>query len=282
MGLVCHDTSVWIGKTQILHGLSFTAEAGQVAAIVGPNGCGKTTLLKALTGEVAYEGHIALNGTDIQAQSKQALALQRAVLPQATNLAFPFTVLEVVRLGLTAGLSTDTPLENERLPEQALARVGLSGFEGRFYQELSGGEKQRTQLARILVQAWQPVLNGRPRWLFLDEPVSALDIAHQLLVMNIARDFANRGGGVVAVMHDLNLSAMFADKITLMAAGQVVASGKPEEVLQDRPLSTAYDCALHVNTPPAEATPWILPQAAQASGHSPSAPLQSTLSKGGT
>ena len=107
----------------------------------------------------------------------------RAVLPQATALSFPFTVREIVRLGLTGGRSGALAGEDERLPERALARVDLDGFAGRFYQELSGGEQQRVQLARVLCQVWAPVLDGEPRYLFLDEPVSSLDIKHQLIIM---------------------------------------------------------------------------------------------------
>ena len=140
-------------------------------------------------------------------------ASMRAVLPQATALSFPFTVREIVRLGLIGGRSGALPGEDERLPDRALARVDLDGFAGRFYQELSGGEQQRVQLARVLCQVWAPVLDGRPRYLFLDEPVSSLDIKHQLMIMNIARDFAKRGGGVVAILHDLNLTAMYADRV---------------------------------------------------------------------
>ena len=115
------------------------------------------------------------------------------MLPQATALSFPFTVREIVKLGLTGGRSGALAGEDERLPERALARVDLDGFAGRFYQELSGGEQQRVQLARVLCQVWAPVLDGEPRYLFLDEPVSSLDIKHQLIIMNIARDFAQAG-----------------------------------------------------------------------------------------
>src|SRR5690606_32263171 len=107
-----------------------------------------------------------------------------------TALSFPFTVREIVRLGLVGGRSGVLPGEDMRLPDRALARVDLEGFAGRFYQELSGGGQQRVQLARVLCQVWTPVLEGRPRFLLLDEPVSSLDIRHQLLIMNIARDFA--------------------------------------------------------------------------------------------
>lgn len=260
--LIAQNITVHIAKTQILHGVDFVAKAGEVTAVVGPNGCGKTTLLRAMIGELPYGGQVHLNGTDVATQKPQALARIRGVLPQATALAFPFTVLEVVQLGLTAGLATTSRHDRDQLPQQALARVGLDGFEGRFYQELSGGEKQRVQLARVLLQVWQPVLEGQPRWLFLDEPVSALDIGHQLQVMQIARDFADNGGGVVAVMHDLNLTAMFAHSMTLMRAGRVLSVGPPDEVMTNTALSTAYDCKISVNQPPAAGQPWLLPQAA--------------------
>ncbi|WP_457774713.1 heme ABC transporter ATP-binding protein [Phycobium rhodophyticola] len=250
--------SVSYGPREILHSVAFTALAGEVSAIVGPNGSGKTTLLKALTGEVPYGGTVALNGRNIAGAKPWELAAVRAVLPQATPLAFPFTVVEVVRLGLSRGVSAGS----DRLISAALGRVGLTGFEGRFYQELSGGEQQRVQLARVLAQVWTPVENGSPRWLFLDEPVSALDIAHQLQVMQIAREFADGGGGVVTVMHDLNLTAMFADNVALIGEGRVICQGAPEVVLRDDLLSRAYRCDVHVNTTPAKGT-YILPHAAR-------------------
>ena len=207
------DISVAISGKRIVGGVDFEARPGEIAAIVGPNGSGKTTFLKALSGELAYTGRVALNGRDLSAMKPVEIAVHRAVLPQATTLSFPFTVHEVVKLGLVGGRSGVLPGEDGRLPERALARVDLDGFAGRFYQELSGGEQQRVQLARVLCQVWAPVLDGKPRYLFLDEPVSSLDIKHQLIIMNIARDFARRGGGVVAILHDLNLTAMYADRI---------------------------------------------------------------------
>ncbi|MEM1101335.1 MAG: heme ABC transporter ATP-binding protein [Pseudomonadota bacterium] len=263
MSVHATDIRVSYGKREILHGVDFTALPGHVTAIVGPNGSGKTTLLKALTGEVPTTGHVRLNGDETRALRPEVLATRRAVLAQATSLAFPFTVLEVVRLGLTAGVATAAPRETAALPHAALTRVGLEGFEGRFYAELSGGEKQRVQLARVLVQIWQPTLDGAPRWLFLDEPVSSLDIAHQLLVMGIAADYAKAGGGVVAVMHDLNLTAIFADAVTLIEAGRVGERGTPEEVLTDTNLSRAYGCALSMNAAPSAGTPFFLPQMAR-------------------
>jgi iron complex transport system ATP-binding protein len=143
------DVSVAIGGKRIVTDVDFTARPGEVAAIVGPNGSGKTTFLKALSGDLAFTGTVAVNGRDLSAMKPIEAAIARAVLPQATTLSFPFTVREVVRLGLVGGRSGVLPGENERLPERALARVDLDGFAGRLYQELSGGEQQRVQLARV-------------------------------------------------------------------------------------------------------------------------------------
>ncbi|MCA0043967.1 heme ABC transporter ATP-binding protein [Celeribacter litoreus] len=262
MTLEANNICVKFGSRAALNGASFRAEAGQVTAIVGPNGSGKTTLLRAVTGDLAFAGTVLINREDTRQLSPLDLAQRRAVLPQSGTIAFPFTVLELVRLGLTAGMSTVEVNTQETLPMEAIERVGLAGFEGRLVHELSGGERQRAQLARVLVQIWEPVLHGVPRWLFLDEPVSALDISHQLQVMQIARDYAARGGGVVAVMHDLNLTAMFADRVVLMGHGHVRASGAPRDVLTDQDLSACYGCALRTNTPPPSGGTWILPQAA--------------------
>ena len=257
--------SIAIGRRRIVTDVDFTARPGEVTAIVGPNGSGKTTLLKALAGELSCEGRIAINGRDLAGMKPAEAAALRAVLPQTTSLAFPFTVREIVRLGLLGGRSGALAGEAERLPERALAKVDLDGFAGRFYQELSGGEQQRVQLARVLCQVWAPVLEGVPRYLLLDEPVSSLDIRHQLTIMDIARDFARRGGGVVAVLHDLNLTAMYADRIHVMHGGRLAASGVPDEVLVDSLLEKVFGCNLKVGAVPPAGAPFILPQSAAAS-----------------
>lgn len=255
------NVSVAIDRKRIITNVDFDVKPGEVAAIVGPNGSGKTTFLKAASGDLPFTGGIAINGRDITTMKAWEAASLRAVLPQAMALSFPFTVREVVRLGVVGGRTGALAGQDEALPERALARVDLEGFAGRFYQELSGGEQQRVQLARVLCQVWSPVLGGSARYLFLDEPVSSLDIKHQILIMNIARDFSRRGGGVIAILHDLNLTAMFADRIFLMHRGGVAASGSPSQVLTDALISDVFDCPLKVNALPAPDTPFVLPQA---------------------
>jgi iron complex transport system ATP-binding protein len=248
--------SLRLGRRDVLKAVDFDAQPGTLTAIVGPNGSGKTTLLRALVGDLPHAGSVLLDDTPLRHLKPWELAARRAVLPQATPLAFPFTVREVVGLGLAAGSHAGEP----GIASAALAAVGLEGYGARFFQELSGGEQARANIARVLAQVWMPVVDGRARWLFLDEPVASLDIGHQLQVMRIARDYAARGGGVVAVMHDLNLTAMFAQRVTLLFEGQALAAGPPEAVLTDALLSRAYACRLRVNTAPPSGR-WILPQA---------------------
>jgi iron complex transport system ATP-binding protein len=252
--------SVSIGGKRILHDVSIEAMPAAVTAIIGPNGSGKTTLLKALSGELAHTGMASISGRPLAGLKPWQMAAMRAVLPQATTLSFPFTVREVVGLGLTNARPGILPGEEHNLPERALSRVGMAGYGGRLYQELSGGEQQRVQLARVLCQVWAPVFEGEPRYLLLDEPVSNLDIKHQLAIMRIAREFAGRGGGVVAVLHDLNLTAMFADHVVAMHRGRVSAAGPAADLLTDDLLETVFECALKVGVPPAGGTPFVLPQ----------------------
>lgn len=256
MSLSAAGLSLTLGRRPVLHDVDFAAAPGTLTAIVGPNGSGKTTLMRALTGELSAGRRVTLDGRAIEDWSAPALARRRAVLPQSVVLAFPFTVLEIVRLGCEVrGIAGDRPAL------EALAAVGLSTHAGRPYQQLSGGEQQRVQLARVLAQVGQPVGPDGPNWLLLDEPVSALDIGHQLAVMRLAADFAGQGGGVVAVMHDLNLTAMFADRVLLLQSGRVAAEGTPAQVLTSALLSRVYGCALRVGEAPA-AGPFVLPQSA--------------------
>ncbi|WP_421577632.1 heme ABC transporter ATP-binding protein [Shinella sp. M31] len=250
------------GKT-IVHGVSLTAKAGELTAIVGPNGSGKTTTMKALAGELPSKGEIMINGQALGTLEPWQLAVKRAVLPQAATIAFPFTVREIVRMGLTVVPNRHAE-RIEATTAAALAAVDLSGFAGRFYQELSGGEQQRVQLARVLSQIWEPVLDGEPCFLMLDEPVSALDIRHQLTIMTLARRYCKGGGGVIAVMHDLNLTAMFADHMVMMKDGRVERAGAPAEVMTDDAMEAVFGCRMRINGVPASGVPFVLPHTASA------------------
>lgn len=255
------NISVTYGKHRILHDVDFRARAGEFTAVIGPNGSGKTTLLKALTGEIPASGEIRIDDLALQGIKPHELALKRAVLAQETHFAFPFTVAEIVSLGIAAGLPLGSEQARRGRIEDALAAVELTGFAGRSVHALSGGERQRAQLARVLCQIWDPVVPSGTCWLFLDEPVSSLDIRHQLVIMDLAASYARRGGGVIAVMHDLNLTAMYADTIVLMSKGKVAACGPADAVLRNDTLAGVFGCALKVGAIP-ENRRFVLPQSA--------------------
>lgn len=253
--LEIRDLHASLGGRPVLQGVSLSAGAGQVLAICGPNGAGKSTLLRAVLGEVPSAGQVSLNGLDCRRTPPHRLARLRAVLPQHSQVAFAYRVAEIVAMGQEAGDCADRP----GLVDLALAAVGLPDHGGRDIQTLSGGEAQRVHLARALAQVWQPQGPQGPRWLFLDEPVASLDLGQQLQVMTLARRFAEAGGGVVMVMHDLNLTARYADVLAFLDQGRIAALGAPAAVITAARLERAYGCRVALNTAPAEG-PWFLPQ----------------------
>lgn len=257
------DLTYSIGGHTILRNVAFSARAGDVTVILGPNGSGKSTLLKALTGEIKTEGHVTINGRSLSSLKPWEAARTRAVLPQSSVLTFPFLVREVVRLGFSQGFSGSRVAE-KRLTEQALAAVDLAGFAGRYYNDLSGGEQQRVQLARVLCQVWEPVVDDSPRYLLLDEPISSLDVRHQIQIMDIVRGYADRGGGVIAVLHDLNLASMYADKIAVMQDGRMVAQDSGKIVLTDTLIEAVFGCPMKVNHIPVGDKLFVLPQSINA------------------
>ncbi|MDQ0316913.1 heme ABC transporter ATP-binding protein [Amorphus orientalis] len=260
--LTSESLGVYRGRW-LLRDVSVRAEAGQTVAVIGPNGAGKSTLMKALAGEFRpEEGRVLLDGADIAGMSRQALAQRRAVLPQASVLAFPFTVREVAALGISVPSFPIPRARREQLVDRALEAVELSDLAGSTFDILSGGEKQRAQLARVLCQLWACEGQGTVPALFLDEPTASQDLAHQLSVLEIARRHARQGGAVVAVLHDLNLTAAWADRIVVMQNGSLYSEGTPQEVLTERMLAEVFHVRLTPGTVP-DRTPYVLPQQAE-------------------
>jgi iron complex transport system ATP-binding protein len=239
------QVSIRLSGREVVSSVSFDARPGAVTAIIGPNGSGKTTTLRALSGERAYKGMIDFSGRNLRSMSAAELALQRAVLAQSISLGFPFKVREILEMGIIAG-DVHSQAEAESTMRAALDAVDLAGFEDRVATALSGGEQSRMHMARVLCQIPTPTRDGQARWLFLDEPVASLDVKHQLAIMRLAKSFAHAGGGVIAVMHDLNLTAMFADHIVMMKSGRVHAAGAPDAVLTEGALAEVYGCPLSV------------------------------------
>lgn len=223
----------------LLDGVSLSLLPGELHVLLGANGAGKSSLLKILAGERrGQRGTVSLDGRALPLYSPRALALRRAVLPQGENLRFGFCAREVVALGRLAA-QRGRPAEEAALIDSVLAETDALALAGQSYPTLSGGERQRVQLARVLAQLAAP-RDAAPRYLLLDEPTAALDLPHQFACLELARRRARAGLGVLAVLHDVNLAARYADRITLLQSGRVFAQGLPQHTLSPEQLATAY------------------------------------------
>jgi iron complex transport system ATP-binding protein len=241
--LQARDVHLSYAGRHVLHGVTLRAQPGRLLALVGPNGAGKSSLLKLLAGlRQPSSGEVTLDGKSLLDWSPVTLARRRAMLSQHVQLGFAFRVEEVVLLGRSPhGMRTAGAVDRS-IVDAALLAVQATHLRERNYLELSGGEQQRVQLARVLAQVWER--GDGPTWLLLDEPEAGLDIAHQHHVLRRARAFAEQGHGVIAVLHDLNLAARYADEVALLAHGQLLRCGSPIHTLDPDVLSRVYGIAL--------------------------------------
>ena len=237
------QVSFAIGSKYIVKDLEFSFKAGDLVSIIGPNGAGKTTLLKLMSGELKPSaGQIFLNDFAFSELSLKERANKRAVMTQSSSVVFDFLVDEILEMGWVQGSSDDF----SKTCSDVVNSCGLEELMGRKFNTLSGGEQQRVQFARALLQVGGLSKTGDDRFLLLDEPTSNMDVAYELNLLNLAKEVRKTGVGVIVVLHDLNLAARFSDQIILMNSGLIVASGQPEEVLSDRILSDVYSTQLRV------------------------------------
>lgn len=242
------------GTRVVLQGVSITLRAGEVLGVLGANGAGKTSLLSTLSGELpAHDGVITLRGRTLPDYSVAELARCRAVLPQSPSLSFDLSVREVVAMGAYpfGGLAPD---ESAALLHRALHLADAQPLAARRYLALSGGEQQRVQFARVLVQTLAARETGEFRLLMLDEPTASLDPKHQIrLLQGVQRIAREEGVGALLVLHDVNLAAQWCDQLLLLARGRPVATGRPAEVLTAPRLEAVYDLPASVLPHPARA-----------------------------
>ena len=231
--LVGRNITFRVGSKVLISDISASFAPGALHLLVGPNGAGKSTLVKVLarllrpqTGTVEYEG------VNVNQASEADLAKRRAVLSQAIEIAFPLTVREVVMMGRYPHFTGRPGPTDERIVDEVMQHFDVTEFEHRYYQTLSGGERQRVNFARVLAQLWDDGSVASCRYLFLDEPLTFLDIRHQIDFMKRIRSFTAAANVVtVGVVHDLNLAARFADQILMLSGGLIIANGTPAEVL---------------------------------------------------
>jgi iron complex transport system ATP-binding protein len=250
--LSIRDVSVEFGEKRVLDAVDLDIRAGEVLALVGPNGAGKSTLINVITSDVdAVSGSVTLDGFPNHAWTYKELAMRRAVLLQQVDIAFPFTVEEVVDMGRAPWRGSPQARADETIIGGALHRTETEQFVERKYTSLSGGERARVALARVLAQTSSIML--------LDEPTAPMDIRHQELVLGVAREYAATGCAVVIIVHNLDLAGAYADRVAMLSAGRIVADGPPAEVLTADLISRVYDYPVRILTDPDTGAPIVVP-----------------------
>ena len=224
------------GTQQVFSGIQLTLEPKNLCCILGPNGCGKTTLLRCLSGMYPLNrGQVFLNGTDIAKMGRSAIAKKIGFVMQEQNNVFPFTVEQMITVGRSPyiNLFSSPGKADEKIIDDTISKVGINHLRGKRFTELSGGEKQMVLIARVLTL--------QPEILLMDEPTSHLDFKNQALVMNIVADLVHAGMSIIMTTHFPNHAFTYATQVALMSQGTFIAQGKTDRVLTDENLSRAYD-----------------------------------------
>lgn len=242
-----------VGPLPILRDVDLDVAYGELLVLVGPNGAGKSTLLAALCGDVsATADRLDFDGQPLKAWQPKQLARRRSVLLQANQVSFPFTVRQVVEMGRSPWIGESSEQTDSERIDQAIARTDTGHLVQRPFTALSGGERARASLARVLAQD-TPVI-------FLDEPTAALDLRHQEDVMMLGRELAAEGRAIVMVLHDLSLAAAYADRIAIIDGGTIAHLGTPTEVIVPAIVQQVYGIAVHVLTDTPDGRPVVIPQ----------------------
>jgi iron complex transport system ATP-binding protein len=252
------DVVLRLGGRTILDHVSLTVAPGEIVALVGPNGAGKSTLLRVMSGDLGPQaGEVTLKGQPLASYVPRVLAQHRAVLSQHTHVAFPFTVAEIVRMGAAGSRPVRWVDEAAR---RMMQHCDVTHLADQAVTRLSGGEQQRVHLARTLLQLEAAGDDFKPSLLLLDEPTASLDLGHQLRVLDLAREQAVAGIGVVMVIHDLNLAAMLATKVVMMKRGRIVSTGPVSEVICNKTVEAVFDVRDSTGIVPSGNVPFVLPQ----------------------
>ena len=242
MTLELNHGALRIAGKHLLQHIRFDVKPREIVAVIGANGAGKSSLIRVMSGDIApSSGEVRIDGAPLRGLAGQERARRIAVLPQHAMLDFPFLGSEVIAMGRIPHATGK--VANARIVADIVRRLELAPLADRVYTTLSGGEKQRIQIARILCQVWD---SQDKSYLLFDEPTAPLDMAHQLGFLSIVRDMALAGSGVMLVMHDINLAARFADRVAIMAGGEIIAQGAPRDVVDAGNLARAFDVEIDI------------------------------------
>ncbi|BDT87187.1 heme ABC transporter ATP-binding protein [Nocardia cyriacigeorgica] len=237
---------------RVLADVDFEVAAGEVVALVGPNGAGKSTLLAVLAGELEpTEGSVELDGRAVTEWTPLDMARRRAVLPQSHTVGFPFSAGAVVAMGRAPWQRTALRERDDEIIAASMAATDVTHLSEQAFPTLSGGERARVALARVLAQDTATLL--------LDEPTAALDLGHQEAVLRLADQRAEAGAAVVVVLHDLGVAAAYADRVAVLDNGRIAADGPPREVLTTDLLTRVYQYPVEVLDHPVTGAQLVLP-----------------------
>jgi iron complex transport system ATP-binding protein len=225
------------GKKRIVDDISFDAKLGRILAIIGANGAGKSTVLKMLCREIAPSGgRILFQNAGMETYPLKDLARMRSVLTQHNTISLSFKVKELVLMGRYPHFENQPTAHDIQMVNEAMQATGITHLTDRFYETLSGGEQQRVQLARVIAQ----IHDVPGAWLFMDEPTNGLDLLHQQQLLTQARGMADRGYGVICILHDINLASAYADEIMIMKDGKQLTIGAPDTVINCENIYEAF------------------------------------------
>jgi iron complex transport system ATP-binding protein len=248
-----NDLSLGYGNRLVISQVELRLKKGDFLAIIGPNGSGKTTLLKAISKILKPKtGSVYVSGNDIASLSHKSLARKVAVVPQESSTAFSFTALQVAMMGRTPHISRwQTEGANDfRVVKDAMLKTNCWHFKDRPINELSGGEKQRVIIAQALAQ--------EPGLILLDEPTLHLDIGQQLEIMELLKKLNAEGLSVLAVLHDLNIAACFADYLMLVKNGRIEVTGSPQKVITEENISSVFGVSTEVTEHHVTKKPYVM------------------------
>lgn len=246
---------VGYGDRVVIEGVDVSIPEGSFTVIVGPNACGKSTLLKALARLIpASAGQVTLDGKAIHELPSKELARRLGLLPQSSPAPDGITVQDLVSRGRFPhqSLLSRWSREDERVVAEAMAATGVTDLRGRLLDELSGGQRQRVWVSMVLAQETPMLL--------LDEPTTFLDIAHQVELLDLIERLRGEGKTVVAVLHEINLAARYASHLIAMRDGRIVAEGSPSEVVTEELVGRVFDLPCRVILDPDTGTPVVLPR----------------------
>ena len=258
--LSAFEITVSSGQSERLSKVDLDLNPAELVAVVGPNGAGKSTLLQALAGKLPLShGIVKLENKSLDQWDRKMLAKRRAVLSQHISVAFEFNVRDVVMLGRSPHIKGKESEIDRAIVRKCIARMKLDSMADRVCNRLSGGEQQRVHIARTMAQigALDSKSKYEGHFLLLDEPTSSLDIQHQHLAMGAFQDLSRLGVGVLAVLHDINLAASYADKVVILDNGLVAAYGTPEEVMTPELLGEVFKAKFLVQTHPQLSRPTL-------------------------